>query len=95
MLGTVGEYIVESSNTTDNIVDKIKEYELSLVDSVPSSFYIKQLGILPSAACTIKVNGRNFYTTKEIPLELGYNMMDVTKIVAQDEGVKLTIRYLY
>ena len=31
--GNVGEYNIESTNTTDNVVEKIKEYELSFEDS--------------------------------------------------------------
>jgi hypothetical protein len=97
MLGTCGEYIVGSTNTTDNIINNIKEYELGLGANItlPSPFIIKKIGIKADSECSISLNGRNFTIEANDTLELGYNVFDVKSIVAQTEGVKLIIRYLY
>jgi hypothetical protein len=96
MLGTCGEYIVESTNTTDNVVEKIREYEVGLgLNTVPSPLVIKKIGIKVSAECILKINGRDFNLEANGTIEFGYNVCDIRSIVAQTEGVKLTIRYLY
>jgi hypothetical protein len=96
MLGTCGEYIVESTNTTDNVVEKIREYEVGLgFATIPSPLVIKKIGIKVSAECILKINGRDFNLEANGTLEFGYNVCDIRSIVAQTEGVKLTIRYLY
>lgn len=98
MIGTCGEYIVNSTNTTDDIINKIKEYELSLggVNSLTSPFTIRKIGIKSESDCTIKINRNRLFTLKKNePLEFAYNVFDVTSLIAQTQGVKLTIRYLY
>jgi hypothetical protein len=98
MLGICGEYIVENTNTVDDIVDKIKEYELSLGmnNALSHSFVIKKIGIKSNSDCTIKLNGnRLFNLKKNEPLEFAYNVFYVTSLIAQTQGVKLIIRYLY
>lgn len=97
MLGTCGEYIVNSTNTTDDIIDKIKEYEVGLSSNVvlPSPFIIKKIGIKANNECSIQLNGRTFVIEANSTLEFGYNVFDIRSIVLQTEGVKLTIRYLY
>ena len=97
MIGTCGEYIIDSTNTTDDIIDKIKEYELSLDSNIvlPSPFIIKKIGIRPNSDSAIKLNGRVFNIKGNETLEFGYNYFDITSIIAQTEGVQLVIRYLY
>jgi hypothetical protein len=97
MLGTCGEYIVSSTNTTDDIINNIKEYEsgLGVNIALPSPFIIKKIGIKTNNECLISLNGRNFIIEANSTLEFGYNVFDVKSIVSQTEGVKLTIRYLY
>lgn len=96
MLGICGEYIIESTNTTDNIVDKIKKYEMQFSsNNLPTPFVIKKIGILVEADCTVKINGRPFIIKQDSPLEIGYNIMDIFSIVSDTSNVKLTVRYLY
>lgn len=97
MLGTCGEYIVGSTNVTDNIIDKIKQYELSLNlnTTLPSPFIIKKIGIRVDTDCAIELNGRVFNIKGNEALEFGYDYFDITSIICQTEGVELTIRYLY
>lgn len=95
MLGTCGEYIVNSSNTVDNIVDKIKSYELSLGVKTPSPLVIKKIGIKVDKECVLKINKRNFNLEANGVLEFGYNVFDITSIIAQTQGVKIIVRYLY
>lgn len=96
MLGTCGEYIIDSTNTTDDIINKIKEYESGLgLNTLPTPFIIKKIGIKANGECSIKLNGRTFVIEANGTLEFGYNVFDVKSIIAQTEGVKLTIRYLY
>lgn len=97
MLGTCGEYIVTNTNDTDNIVDLIKEHELNLgfCSTLSNPFIIKKIGIKASTKCDIIINGRKFTLGANDPLEFGYNVFDITSIIAQTKSVKLTIRYLY
>jgi hypothetical protein len=97
MLGTCGEYIVTSTNDTDNLVDIIQKHELTLgVNPVwLYPFSIKKIGIKASAKCDISINGRKFTLEANEPLEFGFGVFDVTSIVSQTPNVKLTIRYLY
>lgn len=97
MLGTCNEFTVTSTNITDNIVDVIKEQELNLGRNLASlsPFVIKKIGIKASKHCEIKINKSTFVIEANEPLEFGYGVFDVTSIIAQTEGVKLTIRYLY
>lgn len=97
MLGICGEYIVDSTNITDDIIDKIKEYELSLNlnTTLPSPFIIKKIGIRPNKNSVVKLNGRVFNIKGNEALEFGYDCFDITSIICQTEDVELTIRYLY
>lgn len=97
MLGVCGEYTIGSTNSTDNIINSIKEYELGLRKNVilPSPFIIKKIGIKVNKECSIKLNGRTFTIESNGVLEFAYGMFDITSIVVQTEGVKLIIRYLY
>lgn len=95
MLGNVGEYKVNNANATTNIVELIKTYELNLgLNTLPSNFYIKKIGIKPSADCTITLNGRQFTLNANVPFELGYGVSDIYTLYASD-GANLLIRYLY
>ena len=96
MLGICGEYVVNSTNTTDDIINEIKDYETELaLNTLPSSFEIKKIGIKANGECVLKLNGRPFIIEANDVLEFGYNVFKIKSIVAQTEGVKLTIRYLY
>ena len=96
MLGTVGEYTVASSNTTDDIIDLIKTYELSCNPTlVPKIFKIKKLGILSTAGGEIDINGKTFTLIKNQSLEFGYGVIDIVSIKCKTAGLKLIIRYLY
>ena len=95
MLGTCGEYIVNSTNTTDNIIDKIKDYELSLGFKTPTPLIIKKIGIKVDKDCILNINKRTFTLEANSTLEFGYNVFDITSIVAQTQGVKIIVRYLY
>ena len=97
MLGTCNEFIVASTNVTDNIIDAIKEQELNLGRNLASSstFVIKKIGIKVSKYCEIKINESTFVIEANDTLEFGYDVFDVTSVIAQTEDVKLTIRYLY
>ena len=95
MLGTCGEVIIKGTLNTEEIVDVIKDYESNFVTHLPSPFIIKKIGIKPSADCVVKINGRDFNIKSDEVLEFGYNVFDIKSIVAQTEGIDLTIRYLY
>ena len=96
LLGICGEYIVNSTNTIDNLVDKIKEYELELsTDTLPSPFILKKIGIKADSDCIVKINNRNFTIKENEALEIGYGLCNICNVVAQTDGVGLTIRYLY
>lgn len=95
MLGTCGEYIVAATNSTDEIVEQIKEYEKALTEYIPSPFIIRKIGIKTDIECTLIINGREFIIDQNGVLEFGYDMFNVTSIVAQTEGANLKIRYLY
>lgn len=96
MLGTVSEYIVNSSNTTDNIVDLIKAQEMQQSPSlVPNNFLLKKLGILSDTDGSIYINNKLLTLIKNQSLELGYGLSDVYSIKANTSGMKLIIRYLY
>lgn len=96
MLGTCGEYIVASTNTTDNIVDLIKQNEVDLgFKYLPNPFILKKIGIKSDSTCKIEINKHAFELSPNDSLEIGYNMMDISSIKSQNSGVKLIIRYLY
>lgn len=99
--GNFGEYNVAATNTTDNIVEKIKEYELSFDDSKyleenAESFAIKNLGIRNDANSDIvvKVNGRPFTILAGTALNLPYIEM-INSVVFATAGVKVSVRYVY
>lgn len=96
VLGVCGEYIVTSTNNTDDIIDDIREQELTLCHGLVSTnpFVIKKIGIKAYQQCKIKINERTFVIEANDTLEFGYDVFDITSIVAQTDGVKLVIRYL-
>ena len=96
MLGTIGEYIVDSANTENNIVDLILQQEKNLGNEyLPNPFILKKVGIKSDSTCSILINKHVFNLSAGEPLEIGYNMMDVYKLQSQTVGPKLVIRYLY
>ena len=96
MLGTVGEYIVDSANTEDNIVELIEQHEIDLgFKYLPKPFVLKKLGVKSDSTCELQVNKHTFNISAGEPLEIGYNMMDVHTIKSATVGPKLVIRYLY
>lgn len=96
MFGTVGEYVVNSSNTSDELVDLIKEQELAANPKlVPSHFLLKKLGILSASDGEIYINDKLFTLMKNKSLEFGYGLTDVHSIKCNTAGIKLIIRYLY
>lgn len=97
MLGTVGEYIVDSTVAGENIVNTIESYEKDTLNIkyLPVPFVLKKLGIKPESDCEIKINKHTFKLSANEPFEIGYNMMDIAVIESVDAGVKLTLRYLY
>lgn len=95
MIGTVGEYIIETTSSATELVAAIKTYEETLgLNTLPSNFVIKKIGIKPSDACTVTINGREFVVDKGETLDFGYGMIDVYSLYISD-GVKAVIRYLY
>ena len=96
MLGTVGEYIVDSANTEDNIVELIEKQQTELgFNYLPKPFVLKKLGVKSDSSCELLVNKHTFNISAGEPLEIGYNMMDVHTIKSNTVGPKLIIRYLY
>ena len=96
MLGTVSEYIVNSSDTTTELIDEIKAQELqSNPKLVPDNFVLKKLGILSTSNGEIYINDKLFTLIKNQSLELGYGLIDVYSLKCNTSGIKLIIRYLY
>lgn len=95
MLGTCGEIIIDSTNSTDDIIEKIKDYEKSIGITLPSRFVIKKIGIKVENDCEVKINNKSFHLSANEPLEFGYDVWDIKNIVAVTEEVKMVIRYLY
>ena len=91
MLGTCGEYIISSTNTTDDIVKLIKTSE----NINYSPFIIKKIGIKCDNDCELKINNKLFYLSANEPLEFGYDVWDITSIISATKGVKMVVRYLY
>jgi hypothetical protein len=82
--------------TTDNVVQSIKEYEISLgLNPVPERFLIRKLGVKVDAACEVEVNGRAFSVTPQEPLEFGYDSIKVESLVFKTPGVNVVVRYMY
>ena len=96
MIGTISEYTVSSTNTTDELVDLIKAQEISQSPNlVPENFVLKKCGILSTSDGEVYVNGKLFTLIKNQALEFGYGLMDVKSIKSNTSGIKLIIRYLY
>lgn len=90
-----GEFII-SSTTSDNVVEAIKEYELTLnLNKVPECFVLRKLGIKVGADCTIKINGRPFTLSEKETIEFGYDSIKVDSIVFETAGINAVIRYMY
>jgi hypothetical protein len=82
--------------TTNDIVQAIKDYEVSLgLNKVPEKFFLRKLGIKVDAACEVEVNGRAFSVLPDEPLEFGYESIKVEKLVFKTPGVNAVVRYLY
>ena len=95
MIGTVGEYIIESTSSTTEIVADIKAYEKTLgLNTLPSDFVIKKIGIKPSDSCTVTINGRPIVVDKNDTIEFDYGIIDISSLYISD-GVKVAIRDLY
>ena len=68
MLGTCGEYIINSANTDDNIVDLIKQNETGLgLKYLPKPFILKKLGIKSDSTCKIQINKHTFEISANEP----------------------------
>ena len=90
-----GEFDIVGT-TSENIVPKIKEYEIGLgLNPVPENFIIRKLGIKVSAACDIEINGRDFSVTEKEPLEFGYDCIKINSIVFKTTGIDAVVRYMY
>ena len=82
--------------TADNVVQAIKEYEISLgLNAVPERFLIRKLGVKVDAACEVEVNGRPFSVTAQEPLEFGYDSIKVESLVFKTPGINAVVRYMY
>lgn len=90
-----GEYDIMGTST-DDIVQKIKEYELSLgLNAVPERFFLRKLGVRVDTACEVEVNGRAFSVIPDEPLEFGYESIKVEKLIFRTPGVNAIVRYMY
>lgn len=99
--GNVGEYNIDSTNTTDNVVDKIKEYELSFEDNGylqenADNFGIKNLGIRNDSGnnVVVNINNRPFTILASSALNLPHIEM-IKSIVFETSGAKVCVRYVY
>lgn len=99
--GRFGEYNINSTNTTDNVVNKIKEYELSFNDSdylkeLKEDFMLKNIGIRNASTSDIivSVNNRPFTILVGAALNLPYLEM-IESIVFKTSGAMVSIRYVY
>lgn len=90
-----GEYDIMGTSI-DDIVQKIKEYELNLgLNAVPERFFLRKLGVRVDAACEVEVNGRAFSVIPDEPLEFGYESIKVEKLIFRTPGVNAIVRYMY
>ena len=90
-----GEFTI-SSNTDENIVQAIKDYELNLkLNEVPEKFVLRKLGIKVDTTCTVAINYRDFALNAKEPLEFGYDSIKVDSIIFKTPGVNAVIRYMY
>lgn len=99
--GNVGEYNIDSTNTTDNVVEKIKEYELSFEDNKylqenADNFGIKNLGIRNDSGIDVIVgiNNRPFTILAGTALNLPHIEM-IKSVVFETSGAKVCVRYVY
>lgn len=91
-----GEFDINETTTTDNVVQLIKEYEVGLgLNKVPDNFTIRKLGIKVNSACDVEINGRDFSIDEHSPLEFAYDSIKVNSIVFKQAGVQAVIRYMY
>ena len=96
MLGTVSEYIVNSTDTSTELIDAIKAQELQQDPKlVPSNFVLKKVGILSKSDGSIYVNNKLFTLIHNQSLEFGYGLSDIYSLKCNTSGIKLIIRYLY
>lgn len=90
-----GEFDINGT-TSENVVQLIKEYEISLgLNAVPNNFVLRKLGIKVSAACDVAINGRDFSINEMEPLEFGYDSIKVNSIVFKTTGLNAIVRYMY
>lgn len=90
-----GEFDI-AGTTADEIVQKIKEYELGLgLNKVPEKFFLRKLGVKVDAACEVEVNGRAFSVLPQEPLEFGYDSIKVESLIFKTSGVNAIVRYMY
>ena len=90
-----GEFDI-TGTTEDNIVQSIKEYEISLgLNAVPKHFVLRKLGVKVDAACEVEVNGRVFSVLPREPLEFGYESIKVESLIFRTPGVNAIVRYMY
>lgn len=99
--GNVGEYNIDSTNTTDNVVEKIKEYELSFEDNGylqdnANDFGIKNIGIRNDSGndVIVNINSRPFTILAGTALNLPHIEM-IKNVVFKTSGAKVCVRYVY
>lgn len=90
-----GEFDI-AGTTSENVVQAIKEYELSLgLNKVPENFVIRKLGVKVDAACDVEVNGRDFSINEKEPLEFAYDSIKINSLVFKTTGINAVVRYMY
>ena len=90
-----GELILDKT-TSEEVVTTIKNHEIALnLNKVPKNFVLRKLGIKPSAACIVAINGRDFIIEKDDALEFGYDSIKVESIIFKTTDVHVVIRYMY
>ena len=91
-----GEIQVISGEGLNNIVQEIKDYEISLdLNPVPDKLVLRKLGIKVDTTCDIAINGRDFSVNNKEPLEFGYDSIKIDSIIFKTAGVNAVIRYMY
>lgn len=83
MLGSVKEYIIESSEAGVDVYPEFGE------DKVISALELKA-----DTACTVTVNGNEFEVDEGEVLSFPYNYMRINSLSVEESGVKVKIRYL-
>ena len=99
--GKFGEYNIASTNTTDNVVDKIKDYELTFSDNeyllnLKEKFKIKNIGIknMSNSDIIVKINERPVMITANSSFNLPY-VEFIESVVFSTVGANVSIRYVY